>query len=251
MPFSTSQETIDILPAKENSDELATPRWSKRRKGHRLRFILIQTTTFTLILFAILYLALRIGQNVSASRAEVFEQCRLHGFYYSQSPHLRQHETSNKDKAKSSDVDPVLSLDCGDELSIESKVAHGCVFDLMHPGRVPRACSIDDLREEFLSLPEFTWFTDEANTKPLPQSAIWRIWELGGMVYGDLNYHTKHCEFFMRSLSRSLENTTVAFPAKFMDSAHTSHCIKVLEGKTQFFRNEVHFPKKIQCVWKS
>lgn len=209
-----------------------------QQKQHRLQTIFWYSILATIIISGNIFFSMRISTFLgSRSQSSILKtDIRRHG---GRGGIVHDH---------GHDMDEEEFMDCGNEPSLESKLARDCVFDVFQPGWVPRVCSNDELRAEFSKLPKFEWYLDEERTKMIPQSSLEKHWEFGSRVYSDPEYHIYHCAYTMRAMTSSLSSTTRCFPKKFLNSKHTNHCINILEGKEMGVVNEVHFGKDVECV---
>lgn len=235
--FSSSQETVNLLPRyTKSSDEHGNTTVLDRNPPRREKTVL-----YSLLGILILGINILLGIQISpflGSRLESFTPNTVvspHGMSKGIS-HDHGHETEENEY-----------MNCGNVHSLESKIAHDCVFDVYQPGWIPKVCSNDELRDEFSKLPKFEWYLDEERTIIIPESSLKEHWKFGSKVYSDPEYHVYHCAYTMRAMTSSLGNTTRCFPKKFLDHKHTQHCIRVLEGKEANLVNEVHFGKDVEC----
>lgn len=235
--FSSSQETVNLLPRYNKGIDEHENTIAPERKSPCLEKIIL----YSILAGLIVGLNVLLGIQISPFLGSRFEPSQLSTVV----------NPSGMSKGISHDHGHEMEQDeyinCGNINSLESKIAHDCVFDVYLPGWVPRVCINDDLRNEFSKLPKFEWYLDEEKTKSIPESSLKEYWKFGSMVYSDPEYHVYHCAYTMRAMTASLGNTTRCFPKKFLNHKHTQHCIKVLKGTETNLVNEVHYGKDVEC----
>lgn len=117
----------------------------------------------------------------------------------------------------------VLIAPCGH--TPEQAMAAGCTFDVMMDEWLQESCRDRELTEEFESIKDWPFYTDENRTRRLSREEL----SLKPVAYTTLEYHVAHCSFALRKLHRAISKgwdieTNVA------SEAHTTHCAEFLRG---------------------
>ena len=123
---------------------------------------------------------------------------------------------------------------CG--TSRTTALAQDCTFDPVSFVWVPTRCSDPELTTQFLSLANWTWYTDKFGILPVPIDEV-----LGGyheQLYVTAKYHILHCTYMWRKMHRAMLN---GWPLDnyISNYHHTGHCEMMIEEMSKMMDQEV------------
>jgi hypothetical protein len=116
-------------------------------------------------------------------------------------------------------------LTCG--TTSEEARARGCVMEPMVYGWMPKECYYDDLSSEYHPYEDREWYTTDKFEERVTPEELWA--GTREHVYTH-KYHTEHCFFLMRKLSRAVDRREKYVDHKSLQVAHADHCSMVITG---------------------
>lgn len=112
---------------------------------------------------------------------------------------------------------------CGS--SVAEAKSHGCEFDPMVNGWTPQECFDKELSEEFMALPNYTWYYDADHARPIPMNELYSG-ELA-ITYPEPFHHDRHCLYTWRKLHLAAKLGTMVDSDTFWYN-HSAHCTSYL-----------------------
>lgn len=119
-------------------------------------------------------------------------------------------------------------LTCG--VTSEEARARGCVMEPMVYGWVPKECYYADLSSEYNPYEDREWYTTPAFEELVTPEELWA--GKRSHVYTH-KYHTEHCFFLMRKLSRAVNRREKYVDHKSLQLEHVDHCAEIITGRTE------------------
>ncbi|CZT10173.1 uncharacterized protein RAG0_14714 [Rhynchosporium agropyri] len=116
-----------------------------------------------------------------------------------------------------------LFPNCGS--SVAEAKSGGCEFDPMVNGWTPQECFNRELSEEFMALPNYTWYYDADHAKPIPADDLYSG-ELA-ITYPEPFHHDRHCLYTWRKLHLATMLGTMVDSDTFWYN-HSAHCTSYL-----------------------
>lgn len=113
-----------------------------------------------------------------------------------------------------------IQLHCG--TTVEQAKSRNCIYDIMANAWTPQKCYFPSLAQEFLALPNSTWFYDEAHTRLIPRDVL-RNGDIE-VLYPHETHHDRHCLYTWRKLSIAAELGTLV-DTEAGSVPHTTHCV--------------------------
>jgi hypothetical protein len=92
-------------------------------------------------------------------------------------------------------------------------------------GWTPQECFDRELSEEFMALPNYTWYYDADHTKPIPMDELYSG-ELA-ITYPEPFHHDRHCLYTWRKLHLAVKLGTMVGSDTFWYN-HSAHCTSYL-----------------------
>lgn len=139
-------------------------------------------------------------------------------------------------------------LTCG-TTSDEAR-ARGCIMEPMVYGWMPKECYYSDLSSEYNPYEDREWYTTPTFEELVPSEELWA--GKRDMVYTH-QYHTEHCFFLMRKLSRAIDRKEKYLDHKSLEVDHVDHCSEVMtrERESPNSTNDVvlGFYRCIPLLW--
>ncbi|KAF2216461.1 hypothetical protein CERZMDRAFT_33906 [Cercospora zeae-maydis SCOH1-5] len=138
-----------------------------------------------------------------------------------------------------------IKLHCG--ATVEEAQSQGCVYDVMANAWTPKECYFPSLAEDFLALPNSTWFYDESHEQQISMDIL----REGNIVtlYPHPTHHDRHCLYTWRKLSLAAEMGSLV-DTEAGSVPHTKHCTDYMAKMgDQIFEKPVQTSRKfIGCI---
>jgi hypothetical protein len=110
-------------------------------------------------------------------------------------------------------------ITCG--TSSDEAQAQGCIMEPMVYGWMPKECYYADLTSEYNPFEDREWYMSNEFEERVTAEELWA--GARKHVYTHM-YHTEHCFFLMRKLSRAVDRKERYIDNKSLQVAHADHC---------------------------
>jgi hypothetical protein len=103
----------------------------------------------------------------------------------------------------------------------------GCKFDPMVNGWTPLECYNKALSDEFMALPNYTWYSDPEHQHPIPMDILYQGEQ--AITYPEQFHHDRHCLYTWRKLHLAVAGRAMVDSDTFWYN-HTAHCTSYILG---------------------
>ncbi|KAH8806151.1 hypothetical protein F5884DRAFT_755695 [Xylogone sp. PMI_703] len=117
-------------------------------------------------------------------------------------------------------------LTCG-TTSDEAR-ARGCIMEPMVYGWMPKECYYGDLTSEYHPFEDRAWYTSDKYDELVTPEELWA--GARENVYTH-HYHTQHCFFLIRKLSRAVDRREPYLDHKSLEVPHLDHCARAISER--------------------
>ena len=121
---------------------------------------------------------------------------------------------------------PPEIITCG--TTSEEAQARGCIMEPMVYGWMPKECYYADLTSEYNPFEDREWYTTNKFEERVTPEELWA--GARKHVYTHM-YHTEHCFFLMRKLSRAVDRKERYIDHKSLQVEHADHCSQSITSK--------------------